>query len=187
MTGPVPTEPATDRHIVSGPLALAAVTLGLLAWSIAFNLGAYGEIFYDNVFQLVVASSILFAITTVNGGYDTPWKWLIRIALAAPLCWLLAAADIIGSTSEALNRPIFVASLVLILLVSVPLTLRLLVDMSMPELSQAGSRRVTAAIVALVAVVGAIGFTVGREHTRFLTCYDFSVAGASEPEDCVRQ
>ena len=70
MTGPVPTEPATDRHIVSGPLALAAVTLGLLAWSIAFNLGAYGEIFYDNVFQLVVASSILFAITTVNGGYD---------------------------------------------------------------------------------------------------------------------
>jgi hypothetical protein len=41
--------------------------------------------------------------------------------------------------------------------------------------------------VALVAVVGAIGFIVGREHTRFLTCYDFSVAGASEPDDCVPQ
>ena len=80
----------------------------------------------------------------------------------------------------------FVVSLILILLISVPLTLRLLVDMSMPELNQAGSRRVTASIVALVAVVGVIGFTVGREHTRFLICYDFSVAGASEPEDCVR-
>jgi len=41
--------------------------------------------------------------------------------------------------------------------------------------------------VMVVAVVGAIGFAVGREHTRFLTCYDFSVAGASEPEDCARE
>jgi hypothetical protein len=184
---PVPTESAAERRTIGGPLALAAVTLGLLAWPIAFNIGAYGEIFYDNVFQMVVASSILFVITTVNGGYDAPWKWLIRVALAAPLFWLLAAAYVTGSTSEAMDRPVFVVSLILIHLVSVPLTLRLLVDMSMPELSQAGSRRITASIVALVAVVGAIGFIVGREHTRFLTCYDFSVAGASEPDDCVPQ
>ena len=114
-------------------------------------------------------------------------QWLIRIALAAPLFWLLAAAFVTGSTSEAMDQPIFVVSLILILLISVPLTLRLLVDMSMPELTQTGSRRITASIVALVAVLGAIGFTVGREHARFLTCYDFSVAGASEPDNCVRQ
>jgi hypothetical protein len=184
---PVPTESAAERRTVGGPLALAAVTLGLLAWPIAFNIGAYGEIFYDNVFQMVVASSILFVITTVNGGSDAPWKWLTQIALAAPLFWLLAAAYVTGSTSEAMDRPVFVVSLVLIHLVSVPVTLRLLVDMSMPELTKAGSRRVTAAIVALVAVVGAIGFVVGRENPRFLTCADFSVAGASEPENCARE
>jgi hypothetical protein len=184
---PVPTESATERRTIGAPLALAAVTLGLLAWPIAFNLGAYGEIFYDNIFQVVVASSILFVITIVNGGYDAPWNWLMRIALAAPLFWLLAAAYVTGSTSAALDRPLFVVALVLILLVSVPLTLRLLVDMSMPELTKAGSRRVTASIVALVAVVGAIGFAVGRENPRFLTCTDFSVAGASEPENCARE
>ena len=187
MPDPVPTESATGRRTVSGPLALAAVTLGLLAWPIAFNLGAYGEIFYDNIFQVVVASSILFVITIVNGGHDAPWNWLMRIALAAPLCWLLAAAYVTGSTSEALDRPVFVVALILILLVSVPLTLRLLVDMSMPELTEAGSRRVTASIIALVAVVGAIGFAVGRENPRFLTCADFSVAGASEPDNCARE
>ena len=187
MPDPIPTESARERLTVSGPLALAAVTLGLLTWPIAFNLGAYGEIFYVNIFQVVVAASILFVITTVNGGYGVPWKWLIRIALAAPLFWLLAAAFLTGSTSEAMDQPIFVVSLILILLISVPLTLRLFVDMSMPKLAQTGSRRITASLVALVAVLGAIGFIVGREHARFLTCYDFSVAGASEPDNCVRQ
>ena len=162
MPDPVPTESARERPAVGGPLALAAVTLGLLAWPIAFNLGAYGEIFYDNIFQVVVASSILFVITTVNGSYDTPWNWLIRIALAAPLGWLLAAAYLVGSTSEALDRPAFAVALILILLVSVPLTLRLLIDMSMPELTESRSRRVTASVVALVIFVGAIGFVVGR-------------------------
>lgn len=133
MPDPIPTESARERLTVSGPLALAAVTLGLLTWPIAFNLGACGEIFYVNIFQVVVAASILFVITTVNGGYGAPWKWLIRIALAAPLFWLLAAAFLTGSTSEAMDQPIFVVSLILILLISVPLTLRLFVDMSMPN------------------------------------------------------
>lgn len=44
----------------------------------------------------------------------------------------------------------------------------------------------TASIMALVAVLGAIGFTVERENSRFLTCYDFSVAGTAEPDNCVR-
>lgn len=165
---------------------MAAVTLGLLTWPIAFNLGAYGEIFYTNIFQVVVASSILFVIVVVNDAYPAPWNWLVRLALAAPLLWLLAAGYVAGSTSRALDRPAFVVSLVLILAVSVPLTLRLLVDLSMPELSQAGSRRITASILGLVVVVGAIGFVVGREHPRFLMCSDFAIAGAAEPDDCVR-
>jgi hypothetical protein len=182
----VPLQSATGRRRFGGPLALAAVTLGLLTWPIAFNLGAYGEIFYENVFQVVVASSILFVIVIVNDVYTARWKWLGRLALAAPLVWLLTAAYAAGSTSAALNRPVFVVWLVVIVVVSVPLTLQLLVDMSMPELTRAGSRQVTASIVVLVVIVGAIGFLVGREHPRFLTCSDFAVAGASEPDDCAR-
>jgi hypothetical protein len=40
--------------------------------------------------------------------------------------------------------------------------------------------------VALVAGVGIIGFVVGWQHPRFMTCADFAVAGASEPEGCAR-
>lgn len=176
---------ATDASVgVGGPLAVTAVTLGLIVWPIAFNLGAYGEVFYGDVFNLVVAATILFVITFVRPAYPAPWIWLVRAALIAPMLWLLAAAWAEGSTSAALDRPLFVVWIVAIVFVSVPVTLRLLVDMFMPALTGAPSRRVLWAIVALAAIVGAIGFGVGRGNSRFLTCADFAIAGSAEPENC---
>lgn len=191
MTDPKPPDDALaeadgTRRRVGGPLALTGVTLGLLTWPIAFDLGAYGEIFYDDIFRVVVAASVLFVITLANPIYPSPWVWLVRAALAAPMLWLLTAAWVEGSTTNALNRPVFVVWMVLILLVSVPLTLRLLMDMFMPELTSAASRKILSSIVALIAAVGAIGFVVGRENDRFMTCSDFSIAGSAEPENCVK-
>lgn len=174
------------RRRFGGPFALTSVTLGLLTWPIAFNLGAYGEIFYDDIFRVVVAASILFVVTMANPIYPSPWIWLVRVALAAPMLWLLASAWVVGSTTKALDRPVFIAWIVLILVVSVPLTLRMLIDMFMPELTDAGSRRILWSIVALIATVAAIGFVVGRENDRFMTCADFSIAGSAEPENCAR-
>lgn len=171
---------------VGGPLAVAGVTLGMLTWPIAFNLGAYGEVLYDDIFQLVVASSVLLVVAIVNPVYGRPWRLVVWAALAAPLAWLLAAGFVVGSTSDAIEQPFFAVWLALIALVSVPLTLRLLVDLLTPELARAASRRTTRLVVALVACVGLVGFVVGREHPRFMTCADFAVAGAFEPDDCAR-
>ncbi len=165
-------------------MALTAVTLGLIIWPLAFNFGAYGEVLYGDVFSIVVASTILFVITLVNPVYPSPWIWFVRLALAAPMAWLLTAAWVEGSTSAALDRPGFAAWMVLIVLVSVPITVRLLVDMFMPELTGTSGHKVLWSIVALVAIVGAIGFVVGRENPRFMTCADFAIAGSAEPENC---
>lgn len=169
-----------------GALALTAVTLGLLTWPIAFNLGAYGEIFYDDIFRVVVAATILFVITLVRPAYPSPWIWVVRAALAAPMAWLLVAAWAEGSTSAALDRPIFIVWIVLILIVSVPLTLRMLIDMFMPELVAARGRKALWSIFSIVLIVGAIGFVVGRENPRFMTCADFAIAGSAEPDGCAK-
>ena len=42
-------------HAVTGPLAITVLVVGLIAWPLAFNLGAYGTVLYDDVFTLVVA------------------------------------------------------------------------------------------------------------------------------------
>lgn len=181
---PIPTEVDGSRPRSGGPLALTAVTLGLVIWPLAFNFGAYREVHYGDVFSIVVAATILFVVTLVNPVYPSPWIWVVRVALAAPMAWLLTAAWLEGSTSAALDRPGFAVWMVLIVLVSVPITVRLLVDMFMPELTTTGSRKVLWSIVALVLTVGAIGFVVGRENPRFMTCADFAIAGSAEPENC---
>ena len=176
----------SDPRRVGGPMALTAVTLALISWPIAFNLGAYGEVFYDDVFSVIVAASVLFVISLVNPLYPSPWIWLVRLALISPMLWLVAAAWLEGSTSAALDRPVFVVWIVVILVGSVPLTLRLLVDLFMPELTAAASRKILLSIAGLVALVATTGFVVGRENDRFLTCADFAIAGSAEPDNCAR-
>lgn len=170
---------------IAGPLAIASVTLGLLTWPIAFNLGAFGEVFYEDVFSVVVASSILFVVVVVNRPYRASVLWPMAVALLSPLLWLVTSALVVSSTSEALDRPFFAVWLALALVVSVPITLILLLDMFTPALETA-NWRTRLAVVALVAIIGLVGFVVGREHPRFMTCADFRVAGAAEPENCVR-
>lgn len=171
---------------ITGPLALAAMTLGLVTWPIGFNLGAYGVVMYDDVFSVVVASTILFAITAINRSHRPPWNWMVLTALAGPLAWLLSASVLVGSTTEAMDRPAFIVALVVVGATSVPITLKLLVDMFTPELAHAESRRLALSIVGLVALIGVIGFTVGRNNDRYMVCQDFAIAGAYEPDNCAR-
>jgi len=56
--------------------------------------------------------------------------------------------------------------------------------MFMPDLTDTASRKVQWSIVALVVIVGAVGFVVGRENPRFMTCSDFIIAGSAEPVNC---
>jgi hypothetical protein len=181
-------DPAADRQAteIGGPLALTAMTLGLVTWPIAFDLGAYGVVMYDDVFRIVVASTILCVITLVRCPYESPQRWLVPVALAGPLAWLSSASVLVGSTAEAMDRPAFVIALVAVLVVSVPITLKLLLDLFEPELVRARSRRLTLIVVGLVGVVALIGFLVGANNHRYMTCEDFRIAGASEPENCAR-
>ena len=80
------TGPSDHVTSVGGPLALTAVTLGQITWPIAFNLGAYGEVFYSDVFSVVVASTILFVLTFFTPFASTGRQWLVRAALIAPCC-----------------------------------------------------------------------------------------------------
>ena len=178
------TDRAATRRI-GGPLAVAALTVGLLTWPIAFNMGAYRAIFYDDIFRLLVASSILLVVVLVNPAYPSPWNWVVAIALAAPLGWFVAAVLLAGSTGEAVDRPAFVVALSVVLLFSVPVTLRLLVHLFTPELTE--GRRMTLGVVAVVATVAIIGFVFGRHNHRFMTCEDFTIAGSAEPENCAKE
>ena len=58
----LPDAPEDEGHAprdrVFGPAALAVVTIALTAWPIAFNLGAYDAIFYQDVFRILVVATV---------------------------------------------------------------------------------------------------------------------------------
>jgi hypothetical protein len=170
---------------MDGPLSLAAVTLSLVTFGLAFNLGAYDVVFYQDVMKLVVAATTLLVVTFVSPSGRSPTRWMTRVALASLPAWFVTAVIVHGSTGEALRQTGFKIWLALSALTAVPLTLELLVEMFTPEVRQLRNRRL-AILVAVVVVVGAAGFVVGREHPRFLTCSDFAIAGAAEPESCAK-
>jgi hypothetical protein len=80
----------------------------------------------------------------------------------------------------------FIVWLVLIVLVSVPVTLMMLLDMFNPEVAAARNRRTTAWVTVALVLVAIAGYVAGSNNDRFMTCADFAIAGSAETEGCAR-
>lgn len=171
-------------QVLSGPVAVTSLLVGLFTWPLAFNLGAYGTVFYDDVFALVVSSSILVVLTVVYRPFGRMGNWVTALALSGPLAWLVVALLVNGSASGALDRPVFAWAAALIIVVSVPLTLRLLFELFYPEMTSPARHRQRLGIVALVAAVALVGFLVGSNNDRVMRCSDFTIAGSDVPDNC---
>ncbi len=180
-------ESRPDRDRTYGPAAVAIVTIALTAWPIAFNLGAYGVVFYQDVFQIVVVSTVAFAIVLVRSPYDGLALWFTRIALAAPAVWLAGAVLLFDSLGEAVDNVVYSLVGLVIAVVSIPTVLRVLVELFTPGVQMLENRRVLAYAVGVVTLVAAAGFVIGSNNDAFLTCDDFKIAGSDQPTNCAAQ
>ena len=176
-----------DRNRTYGPAAVAVVTIALTAWPIAFNLGAYDAVFYQDVFQIVVVSTVAFAIVLVRSPYDGLALWFTRIALAAPGVWLTGAVVLFDSLGAAVNNVVYGLVGLVIAVVSIPTVLRVLVELFTPEVELIQNRRVLAFTIGIVALVAIAGFAIGRNNDAFLTCDDFKIAGSDQPTNCAAE
>jgi hypothetical protein len=165
-------------------VAVASVTFSLLAFPIAFNLGAYGAVLYPDVFRAVVASFVLLCVSFRYPTYRGSRVWFTRVWLASPTIWFVCATLTAGSTGAAMARPIFAIWLVVTIAVSVPLTLKLLVDMFAPEIRDRRDPGPAVWVAVVVGVVAVMGYSAGAFNDRIMTCDDFVVAGASQPSSC---
>jgi len=169
-----------------GPFAIAIVTISLVSWPIAFNLGAYGEVFYEDVFLFVVAATAGLAVSLLADPYSGERRWFTNVALAAPAGWLLVAVVATGSVGQAATGPILGPLALLIVLVSIPTVLRMMTDMFVPGFRSYESRRLLAGGLATIVIIAAAGFSVGVNNDSFLTCSDFKVAGSDQPSNCAQ-
>lgn len=182
MTQPDPSNASIAGQ--AGVVAVASVTFSLLSFPIAFNLGAYDAVLYPDVFRAVVASFVLLCLNLRYPTYSGTRVWFTRVWLASPTIWFLCATLTAGSTGAAMSRPVFAIWLIVTIAVSVPLTLKLLIDMFAPEIGDRRDRQPAAWVAVIVGIVAVMGYLAGAFNDRIMTCDDFTLAGASRPSDC---
>ncbi|MDH3680709.1 MAG: hypothetical protein OEV40_12235 [Acidimicrobiia bacterium] len=170
----------------NGPFAVSTVALALLVWPVAFNLGVYGEVFYEDVFRFVVAASATLGVAIVASSPSVAFRWPTLVALGAPAAWLAAAVVLFDSTVEAASDPVLGTIGLIVAVVAVPVALRVLFLLFNPEFGSAGDTRLLIGAATIVVGAALAGFVVGANHDAFLICDDFKVAGADVPTNCVK-
>lgn len=161
-----------------------ASTLGasLIAFLLAFDLGAYDTVFYSRLLQLIVVSAVLLLGALALRRQITVRPWLL-VGLGTPFAWL--GFRLLAPVAPD-DRWYHIADLVLIglSLLSLPLTLWALARIIAPEYFALSTRRLRLTAVAIVLIVAAMGYLVGRFNYQILTCQEFLVAGDDTPANC---
>ena len=167
-----------------GPFAVAIVTMSLVIWPIAFNLGAYGVVFYEDIFLFLVIASAGLAVSLLSARTTGGQQWYVNLALAAPLIWFVLAAVFTDSTADAATNPVLGTLALAVAVVSIPTVIWLMTELFAPGLRRSGNRRLLVGGLVVLLAMAAGGYFVGANNDFFLTCEDFEVAGSDTPENC---
>ncbi|MEM7801608.1 MAG: hypothetical protein AAF633_20600 [Chloroflexota bacterium] len=163
-------------------LLITAIGTSISVWDIAFWLGVHGTIFYNKIFVLWVSSiAVLLVALFVPKGDRFTTKWGI-LALTMPTIWFVINALIPVVTQSWIDLLVWFLALAAFVL-TIPFILYILfqlVESDAWDLSPAYRNR----LIAIVAIVAILGYLVGSNHTYFVSCEQFNVAGDFSPANC---
>lgn len=164
------------------PAGVIMVGMAAIAWWPAFTLGAWGEIFFDDILALWAASTAAFVFVLVErkpvGG-----RLVRAFLLLLPSVWLLLNFYVDDETTD-LGVAILDIIGIAAVIVGIPFTLWVLVRIVWPDFAAETRRRTKWLIVLVVLGVAIVSFVLGLNQSRFLTCEDFAISGNSEPPGC---
>ena len=172
-------EANADR--ITQAISVAVVAAALVVWWPAFDLGAYGVIFFQQLLALWAASTAIFLVS-LTAGRLARVSWPRRLALLLPSLWLLLAIVLPEVGVRTWSRALFYVAIVLTL-AGMPFLAALLLRVTIAGYEQIPNRRrlLAAAVVGIVAITS---FGLGRFNNRFLTCNDFVISGNDTPPSC---
>jgi len=170
---------------------LAAVTLCVTAWEIAFNLGVYEEIFFEKFHLLWVVATTIFLASFALPREEQLISFKGRLVLLLPSTYFLAsylmvaafARNVIEGESERLLIGLTGLALILIFLLVVPYVLYLVAKIINPDLVTF-TRRQAWALAGITSFIITAGLIAGDSHSLLMTCTDFSVSGNFVPHGC---
>jgi hypothetical protein len=170
------------RSDEAGVFFLAAIAISLATWPISFTLGAYGEVFYNELLTVWVASMAAF-LAGMFIGYTQEGEvyltWWGGVLLSVPTLIMLSAALQIDQIPLALDVLEW-----LLLLGSLPYIAYIMLSVATPDAMELKSPRLVIGLITCFVVVNVSSFGAGHLNWVFMTCDDFIRAGDEAPESC---
>lgn len=178
--------PDTERHDQPLPrttrvAGAGAVAFSTLAWWPAFTLGAWGQVFFEQILSLWAASTAAFVVVVIGRSGRPGGRWRLA-ALLIPTSWIVISW-LLGTTADGPQDGLAVFGTI-VTIAGLPLMAALLVQIAAPEIEEDLTRRDRTIVVTAVVVVVTGAFLLGRGQALFLTCDDFTVSGNSAPAGC---
>ena len=166
---------------------LVTVALSVSVWHDAFNLGAFGVIFFDKILLIwATATSVLLGLIFLPFNH-APVRWRNLVMMAIPTIWVAAAFFHNARPTGDKFDLLFWGLGAMVTLICLPYTIYVVVSIISPEFLQLEGLKIKLALMLVVLTIGLIGYWAGRNNFLFLTCEDFKISGQELPNNCYRQ
>ncbi|WP_323744280.1 hypothetical protein [Pseudoclavibacter sp. VKM Ac-2888] len=184
MSTPGKVDEPVDERQRDVPLGVVMVGMAAVAWWPAFTLGAWGEVFFDDILGFWAASTAAFVFVLLER--RRVWGRLWRAGLLlVPTMWLVLNF-LVDDDSGNLGVAFVDLAAILVVLVCVPFTLWVLLRIVWPDFVDRTSLHRRWLIVAVVGGIVVVAYVLGLNQAHFLTCDDFAISGNSLPPGCVQ-
>lgn len=177
--------PQTQKqHPVDGRIGVVMIGMSVAVWWPAFTLGAWGTIFFPQLFALWAAATAAFVFVLVERRPVGARLWR-ALVLVLPSLLLLV---MLFTPEETENIAIILLDIVGIVAVilGLPFTVWVLVRIMWPDLGEHAPRHTRWLVLGVVVGIAVVSYLIGLNQDRFLTCEDFSISGNSLPSGCDR-
>lgn len=173
---------ARDPHVKT--LLISAIAVSLTVWSLAFNLGAFATVFFDNLFWVWVTATVTLLVLVLTKRDDAPTDWWQLAILSAPTLLLVLVYLDNTSVQGSAFHIIVVTLTALIAIVCLPYTIYAVTLITDDSIMSVRRGKLRQHLMLITVVVALVGFGVGRYNYVFLTCDDFKISGNDLPANC---
>ena len=161
---------------------VASVTASVTVWQVSFNLGAFGVVFFSQIFTAWVAASATFLGCLLLSPERSPVGRGGLVIMAFPTVGLIFTF-VKSVTENSLIDFLGTASALISYVFCLPYTIYVIFSITHEEVVKL-SRQMRVKLITIAAIVGLIGYFVGSHNYLFLSCDDFKVSGNDLPTNC---
>jgi len=152
--------------------ATLLITVGSasVAFTVGFNMGAFGVVFFDQLLAVWVIATIILGASR-------------RLVLLVPSLWIVAAWIDNTYSFTADDRIVFALTVTVTMFV-IPVVAWILITAINTDFAELPGRN-KGIIIGTVGLFIVIGFGIGARNDMILNCGDFKISGNDLPANCV--